>query len=91
MPKTHKCKARRMWAKQGEVFTTKIRAACSLGLAPAKPVAVLDVSDPDALIEQAAEAIRKCWPGAIMHEVWIKEARAVLASLGIIRQKRLTK
>lgn len=78
MPKTPKCKARRMSVME--------YVAC-------KNAIVLDISDPSALIEQVAAVLAQSTlaksTATAIPDLHLSTARAVLASLGIIRQAKL--
>jgi hypothetical protein len=80
--KSKQIKARRMWvydAGASMVVYHMKKGGCSA------PVAVLDISDPEALVEQASGVLFKCRQG-FTGEAYA--ARAVLTSLGILPVKK---
>lgn len=100
-PAKRQIKARRMYltvfssGQVGHILCKKRSQAMNAGpLTGYIPVAILDVSDPEALIEQAAEAITKVrftdskladfYPDCVMR----REAHAVIQSLGLLLPER---
>lgn len=88
MSKPNKIRARRMWKNEG--FSVNVIRTAYYN----KPVAVLDVSDVDALVEHVAKVIYEYsnasdWGRYGGDRAWYKnQARAILESLGIITKRR---
>lgn len=79
-------KARIMWAAELPYAIER-----KMKLQPQSSIAVIDVSDPDALILQADEAILHCGDWSFQNTPLPMEmARAVLESLGIIKRKAIS-
>ena len=71
-------KARRMWATYNTCDRLPSIAYLKHSELPVKPVAVLDLSDPEALVKQVAIELAECKEWA-----YFEKARSLLSSLGI--------
>lgn len=93
-------KARKMWAnialnapvpiQISESFNDAMAKRCYLQTTKSIPVAVLDLSDLDAMIAQIVIALRDAHfkRGGKVGQFWYEDAIAVLQSLGLLPQKR---
>ena len=100
--KLRKIKARRMWAIKSHLYNKKcdIQTVTNNWMAFTTPVAMLDVSDEDALVEQVAQfdledagaALANDGLLGLLKKTPIEHAReysrALLESLGIISKRR---
>lgn len=94
--KHKRIKARRMWCNRGmSAFHDKPGFVNTATMnAMECPVAILDISNPEALIEQVATTLygddKNVWRdlGEVGRNIWCEEARAVLESLGIIAKRK---